>query len=176
VADINNREQLAAWLRKQPREVSMVLGVRWTLRALPMVVLYRGDLLCDLVLPSFRVVAVSWAAVKYPAYEMELAFAAARAAAARAFAGAARAARAADAILAADADADTIIRTGFAFAAAAGARAFAAVATDTAAAAFWSAVTADATQWGKGVGAFVIAGLPLWPDGQPPSSGLCGRN
>jgi hypothetical protein len=85
VVDINSREQLAAWLREQPREVSMMLGVRWTMRALPLVVLYRGDLLSDLVLPCFRVVAVSWAAVKYPAHEMKHKADAARANAARAF-------------------------------------------------------------------------------------------
>jgi hypothetical protein len=42
VADINSREQLAAWLRMQPRGVSRMLAVRWTLRALPMLVLYRA--------------------------------------------------------------------------------------------------------------------------------------
>lgn len=181
VADINNREQLAAWLRKQPREVVRALADRWTLRTLPMAALYRSDLLSDLILPSFRVLALSQAAVNYPSHDMEEAFAAARAAAARAFTAAARAARAVDAILAADAGADAIATFGaraFAaaaaddaearsFAAAAAARAIAAAATDTAATAFWSAVSADATQWEKGVAATVIDGLPLWPGGQP---------
>jgi len=175
VVDINSREQLAAWLRMQPREASRMLGVRWTLRALPMVVLYRGDLLSDLVLPSFRVVAVSWAEVKYPVHGMELDADAARAAAARA-------ALVADAILSPDV---AIINTAMAFAArafaaaaandpdarafaaAAGARTFAAVATTAAGAAFWSAVSADATRCEGGVAASVIAGSPLWPTGQP---------
>jgi TIR domain len=182
VADINSREQLAAWLRMQPRGVSRMLAVRWTLRALPMVVLYRGDLLSDLVLPIIRVVAVSWAEVKYPAHGMELDADAARAAAARAFAVAARAALVADAILSPDV---AIINTAMAFAArafaaaatddpdarafaaAAGARTFAAVATTAAGAAFWSAVSADATCCEGGVAASVIAGSPLWPTGQP---------
>jgi hypothetical protein len=182
VVDINSREQLAAWLRMQPREASRMLAVRWTLRALPMVVLYRGDLLSDLVLPSIRVVAVSWAEVKYPAHGMELDADAARAAAARAFAIAARAALVADAILSPDvailntamafaarafAAAATDDPDARAFAAAAGARTFAAVATTAAGAAFWSAVSADATRCEGGVAASVIAGSPLWPTGQP---------
>jgi hypothetical protein len=160
VVDINSREQLAAWLREQPREVAMMLSVRWTLRALPLVVVYRGDLLSDLVLPCFQSLAVSWAGVRYPTHEMEQKADAARATAARAFPIAARAALVADAILASDAaithavavfaargiaaaaDDDPDAR---AFAAAAGARAFAA-ATTIAAAVFWSAISADATR------------------------------
>jgi TIR domain len=182
VVDINSREQLAAWLREQPREVSMLLGVRWTIRALPLLVLYQGDLLSDLVLPSFRVVAASWAGVRYPAREMKHIAQAARANAARTFPIAARAALVADAILASDvaviqaavafaargfaaaADDDPDAR---AFAAAAGARAFGAAATTTATAAFWSAISADATRWEGGVGASVIVGSPLWPNDQP---------
>jgi hypothetical protein len=185
VADFNNREQLAAWLRKQPHEVSMVLGFRWTLRALPLSVLYRGDLLSELVLPVFRLMAVSWAAVKYPSYELELAAAAARAAAARTFAVAARAAVASDAILAdTAADAATtravvaFAARGFAaaaaddfearaYAAAAGARAYAAVDSAAAAVAFWSAISSDATCWEEGMAASGFAGSPLWPSDQP---------
>jgi TIR domain len=185
VADFNNREQLAAWLRKQPHEVSMVLGFRWTLRALPLSVLYRGDLLSELVLPVFRLMAVSWAAVKYPSYELELAAAAARAAAARTFAVAARAAVASDAILAdTAADAATtravvaFAARGFAaaaaddfearaYSAAAGARAYAAVDSAAAAVAFWSAISSDATCWEEGMAASGFAGSPLWPSDQP---------
>jgi TIR domain len=182
VVDINNREQLAAWLRKQPREVSTMLGVRWTLRGLPMVVVYRGDLLSDLVLPIFRSVSVSWAGVRYPAHEMELEADVAHAADARAFAIAARAALVADAILASDAAVTHAVAAfaarglaaaaaddpdARAFAAAAGARAFAAAANATAAAAFWSAISADATHCAAGVAVSVTAGTPLWPKGQP---------
>jgi TIR domain-containing protein len=182
VVDINSREQLAAWLREQPREVSMLLGVRWTMRALPLLVTYRGDLLSDLVLPSFRVVAVSWAGVRYPAHEMKQEADAARASAARAFPIAARAALVADAILASDV---AIIQAGVAFgargfaaaaaddpdarafAAAAGARAIGVAATSSAADALWSAISADATQWEGGVAASDIAGSPLWPNDPP---------
>jgi TIR domain len=182
MVDINSREQLTAWLRRQTGEVSRMLSVRWTLRALPMLVLYRGDLLSDLVLPTFRVVAVSWAGVKYPSHEMDWNADAARATAARAFGAAARAALVADAILGSDA---AIIRAAVAFgarafaaaadndsdarafAAATGARAFATVATTTAAAAYWSAIAADATRSEGGVAASIIADSPLWPNDPP---------
>jgi hypothetical protein len=149
-------------------------GRRHPLRALPLVVVYRGDLLSDLVLPCFQSLAVSWAGVRYPTHEMEQKADAARATAARA-------ALVADAILASDA-AITHAVAAFAacgiaaaaaddpdaraFAAAAGARAFAA-ATTIAAAVFWSAISADATRWQGGVAASVIAGSPLWPNDQP---------
>jgi len=185
MVDLDTREELAAWLRRQPRDVSLVLGVRWTLRALPMIAKYQSDLLSELVLPSFRVVAVSWAAAKYPAYETREAATAARAAGARAFAATARAARASDAILAADGADEAAIRVAFAFAArafagaaaddsegrafaaAAGARAFAAFANDTAATAFWSAISSDATRCESGMPASEIAGMPLWPEDPP---------
>jgi TIR domain len=182
VIDINSRERLAAWLREQPREVSTMLGVRWTMRALPLVASYRGDLLSDLVLPCFRVLAASWTAVKYPAHEMKHKADAARTNAARAFPIVARAALVADAIIASDVAithaATTFAARAFAaaadddpdaraFAAAAGARAFAAADTNIAAAAFWSAISADATRWERGVAASVIAGSPLWPNDPP---------
>jgi hypothetical protein len=182
VVDINSREQLANWLREQPREVSMMLAVRWSLRALPLAVLYRGDLLSDLVLLGFRAVAVSWAGVKYPAHEMEHKAAAARATAARAFPIAARATLVADDILASDVATKHAVAAFFArgiaaaaaadpnaraFAAAAGARAFAAAAGTIAAATFWSAISGDATRWEGGEAASDIVGSPLWPNDQP---------
>ena len=184
MADINNREQLATWLRKQPREASRALADRWTLRLVPMLAVYQSDLLSDLIFPGFRVLAASRAGYLYPSHEVEPAFVTARTAANRAFTAAARAARAADAVLAADSAADAIIHAGFAFmargfaaaaaddadarayAAAAGVRVAAAIAPGTAAA-YWSAVSTDATEWEKGLGASVIAGSPLWPNDQP---------
>ena len=182
MVDINSREQLAAWLRKEPREVSKLLGVRWTLRALPTVVVYRGDLLSDLVLPTFRAVAVSWVGVRYPAHEIEQDDPADRVAANDAFTVAARAALVADSILTRDVASTQAVAAfaarGFAaatdddpgaraFAAATGARAFAVAASPAAAAAFWSAISADATRFQGGAPASVIAGSPLWPNHQP---------
>jgi hypothetical protein len=182
VVVIDSREELAVWLRKQPRDVVRTLADRWALRWLPITSMYQSDLLSDLMLPCFRVVAASWASVTFPAYEMDQAFAAARAAGARAFAAAARAAQAPDTLLGVD---DEIVRTSFAFlarafaasatddsegrafAAASGARAFHACGGEAAAAAFWSAISADACSRDKAVPAAEIASNPLWPDDLP---------
>ncbi|MCI0467757.1 MAG: toll/interleukin-1 receptor domain-containing protein [Beijerinckiaceae bacterium] len=183
---IDTREKLAVWLRQQPREAARILADRWSLRALPIVSMYESDLLSDLVLPSFRVVASSWASVRYPAYQLEPTFAAARAAGARAFAAAARAARATDAILGYEDIDDATIRASFtfaarafaaaadddaegrAFAAAAAARAIAAIASAEAGAAFWTAISEDVCARDHGLTPAEIAGKPLWP-GDPPA-------
>jgi TIR domain len=180
VVGINNRGQLAVWLRMQPHEGSRLLACRWTLRALPTASLYRSDLLSEIILLSFRVLAASLATTKYPSPELERTCAIAAAAAVRTFGAAARAARATEAVLADDAADDTVFRVGLTFAARAfagaasddadarafgadaAARAFATVAP-AAATAFWSAVSTDATQWEEGVAPSVIAGSPLWP-------------
>jgi TIR domain len=182
VVDLNSREQLGTWLREQSSEVSRVIAVRWTMRGLPLYVLYRGDLLSDLILPCFRALAVSWAGVKYPAHEMKHKADAARVSAARTFPIVARAALVADTIFATDV---AIIQAGVAFAArafaaaadddpearafaaAAGAKVFAAAGTTIAADSFWYAISADATRSERGVAASIIAGSPLWPTDQP---------
>ena len=46
---------------------------------------------------------------------------------------------------------------------------------DPVTAAFWSAVSNDATHVEEGAAASVIAGSPLWPQGHRTGSGLCGR-
>jgi hypothetical protein len=83
LAEINNSEELEAWLRKQPREVAFAFAVRLALRVLPVVQLEKRETyIRDLVLPVFRATVVSWAAAKYSAREMELATACRAAAAA----------------------------------------------------------------------------------------------
>lgn len=154
---------------------------------------YETDLLSDVVLPVFRATAVSWAAAKYPARETELTSARAFAARAgsvvhtaithaanadlahSSLSGSARAGSALTgsvprSFTAAFAAADS------ALAAAAGVDAstidFALAAADTAAdaafaadavAAFWSAISTDATLVEKGAMASDIAGSQLWP-------------
>jgi hypothetical protein len=141
----------------------------------------------DIVLPSFRATAASWAAAKYPARETELAGRAATAAfvavgpndvtalaanagaqAVRAAANDRRVSMPPPALLPtlrkpppAPPDSGTGHSDGFnlKFAEASGA--------DAVTAAFWSAVSIDATQVEEGRTASDIAGSPLWPQGQP---------
>lgn len=84
LAKINNGNELAAWLERQPREVSVVFAARAALRVLPILqTAKREGYMGKMVLPMFRAAAVSWAAAKYPAHKEELATAC-RAAASRA--------------------------------------------------------------------------------------------
>ena len=171
---------MKAWLRKQPRAISVAFAARAALRVVPVLETAKPDerYMRDLVLPSFRATAVSWAAARYPARETELSAGAATAAfvafgptdvtalaanaAARTIAYAAEAAARA-------ADSGTDHSDGFnlKFAEASGA--------DPVTAAFWSAVSNDATHVEEGAAASVIAGSPLWPQGHRTGSGLCGR-
>jgi hypothetical protein len=169
---INNLDEFGAWLRKQPREVSVAFAARAALRVLPVLQTAKPDerYMRDIVLPSFRATAVSWAAARYPAHETELSTGAAAAAfvafgptdvtalAANAAAQAVRATATPDAFTAADraaryaADAFTdAIRDTKGIAAA------------SSYAALWSAVSIDATQVEEGVAASVIAGSMPWP-------------
>ncbi|MGC2221225.1 MAG: hypothetical protein WA624_02090, partial [Methylocella sp.] len=78
LADLKNNDALRAWLRTQPREVSVALAARAALRVLPILLTAeRKGYMRDVVLPVFRAAAVAWAAGKYPARETELAAAAA---------------------------------------------------------------------------------------------------
>jgi hypothetical protein len=143
LAEINSLSELEAWLRKQPLGVSVAFAARAALRVLPILhgargSTYASDFFAD-ILPVFRATGLAWAAAKYPAQATQ--FRASAASAATAADAAAQAARLH-----------------------AGGRATSA---DYARRTFWSAVSIDATRMEKGAAASVIAGLPLWPQGQP---------
>jgi hypothetical protein len=164
LAEIKNIGELAAWLRTQPREVSVAFAARVALRVLPIlhdsrVQGFKVDFFADIVLPVFRATGVAWAVAKYPhqAAKREAAtyaVAAIRAATAihaaataHAATAAAAAIRAATAIHAA-ADADAAIAaarsTHAAYNASPSLRLNVSLAAKEAVAAFWSAVSDDA--------------------------------
>jgi hypothetical protein len=155
---------LEAWLLKQPREVSAAFAARGALRVMPLVWPApnegpESDFSAEIVLPVLRATGVAWAAAQFPAQATRVkTVAAANAAYAVATANAYVAGDAA-AVACADVVADT---------AAAAAAAYAADVAEivTAAAAFWSAVSFDATRVEEGATAF-IASSQLWPEGQP---------
>ncbi len=114
---------------------------------------FRGDPFADILLPMFRITVVSWVAAKYPAYETE--FAEAVTAYAAAYAADAAAAAASYAYLS------------YAYSNAAAVADGDAGDANTVAAAFWSALSADAARFEQSKPASEIAGSPLWPHGQP---------
>ena len=159
--DLSDREQLEAWLRTQPREVSLGIASRGALRVFPVLaqltrVTVGGESGASaIILPLLRGMVLPWAAAKYPAHGNVL-----RAAAAADAYAAAAAARAAAAAYAADAraDADAYAATDAAHAARASRAADAAAA--------FTAVTADVDYIHSSSGnAATLAGLPLWPNG-----------
>jgi TIR domain len=183
---------LEAWLQKQPREVSVALAARAALRFLAAVQQTekrggnKGGLFSEVVLPVFRATAVSWAAAKYPARETEIARAATAAArAAKAAAESPTGAYHAAAIAATRANAAARAAAATATATATSAiTAAATAATDVATGRFIAGfdssgrriaivhppgaeLSIDATRLEKGAAASVIAGSPLWPNGQP---------
>jgi len=201
LAQINNREELEAWLLKHPREVAVAFAARAALRVLPIaweapIVWeargpgFNGDLFADVVLPVFRATAVAGVTARYSGQQMPLLRANAAGAAAVAAASGFRAAAAivvtaatsaataansatlANAAAAAGRGADAAARAAYAaygkgFSLGFNLDLSTAFRAEPVTATFWSAVSIDATRVEKGAAASVIAGSPLWPQGQP---------
>ncbi|WOJ90943.1 hypothetical protein RZS28_06560 [Methylocapsa polymorpha] len=177
LVEIKNPKEFEAWAEKKPAEVALAVATRAALRVLPIAwTAHRGDyidLISDLILPIFRATSAAWTAAEYPAHSTAAsAWQVANNAAT--FAAHAAADVADDADAAAEAASAAFTAAGAPTdAVAAAAEAAAAFVLD---AAFWSAISIDATSMDEGTMASITTGSPLWPEGQPDDLGSLWRD
>lgn len=185
--------KLEAWLGTQPRDVAVAFAVRAALRVLPLVWTSRnegakGEFSIDIVLPVFRGTAVAWVMARYPDQHMPLFRATGAAAvasastprtptpfvviAATSAATAANSATLDNAAASAARAVDAAARAAYAifgkgFSLGFNLNLSSALGAEPVTAAFWSALSIDATRVEDSWSVSDIAGSPLWPQGQP---------
>lgn len=184
---------MEAWLGTQPRDVAVAFAVRAALRVLPLVWTSRnegakGEFSIDIVLPVFRGTAVAWVMARYPDQHMPLFRATGAAAvasastprtptpfvviAATSAATAANSATLDNAAASAARAVDAAARAAYAifgkgFSLGFNLNLSSALGAEPVTAAFWSALSIDATRVEDSWSVPDIAGSPLWPQGQP---------
>ncbi len=172
---LENREDVLNWLNSQPREVNIVIASRTAMRVFPIIgrVFHRrekepSELRTTVVLPIFRVIAISWIAAKYPTHNMALRK---NATAASDATDAAVTAAASDAaIFAADAATTAVFANEDAtavFAASAAAATTATTGVFAADAAIYKALSTDADIIDKGGSVSELIDSPLWSEQVP---------